>query len=66
MDYYLGEGVVAKDLRPIYTCWGRATVASHIKAHKRRCRRAYRQYLKTGDIRDFNRSQIKITRWDFD
>ena len=66
MDYYLGKDVVAKDLRPIWTRWNTKTVNDNIKAHKRRTRRAYRQYIRTGDIRDFNRSQRKITRWDFD
>lgn len=66
MDYYFGKDVVAKDLRPIWTGWKSETVNDDIKAHKRRARRAFRQYLKTGDIRDFNRSQRKITRWDFD
>jgi hypothetical protein len=66
MDFYLGNYVVAKDLHPKWTIWNPSTVNADVKAHKRRARRAYRQYLKTGAIKDFNRSQKKITRWDFD
>ena len=33
------------------------------RAHKRACRRAYRQYLRTGDVRDLNRSNKVL---DFD
>ena len=66
IDYYLGSDTVTQDLRPIFTIWNPTTVNADIKAHKRRERRAYKQYLKTGAIRDFNRSQRKITRWDFD
>lgn len=66
MDYYLGEYVVVEDLKPIYTIWNPKTVAKDIKAHKRKARRSYKQYLKTGDIRQFNKSQKKITRYDFD
>jgi hypothetical protein len=66
IDYYLGSCIVAKDLQPKWTAWNSKTVALYVKDHKRRARRNYKQYLKTGDIRDFNRSQKKITRWDFD
>ena len=69
MDYeniYVGVYVVAKDLKPIYTCWNPKTVNKYIKDHKRKARRIYKQYLKTGDVRLFNKSQHKITRWDFD
>ena len=66
MDYYLGKDVVVKDLRPRWTCWKHTTVNADIQAHKRKARRIYRQYIRTGDIRDYNRSQRKITRWDFD
>ena len=66
IDYYLGSNTVAKDLRPIFTIWKTTTVNADVKSHKRKSRRVYRQYLKTGNIRDFNRSQRKITRWDFD
>lgn len=65
-DYELGEYIVAKDLKPIWTIWNPKTVAKDIKTHKKRARRSYKQYLKTGDIRNFNKSQRKITRWDFD
>ena len=66
MDFEIGENTVAKDLKPIYTIWNPKTVAKDIKAHKKRARRTYKQYLKTGDVRTFNKSQKKITRWDFD
>ena len=66
MDYYLGDYVVVEDLKPIYTIWNPKTVAKDIKAHKRKARRSYKQYLKTGDVRQFNKSQEKITRYDFD
>ena len=69
MDYfeiYAGEYTVAKDLRPKWTCWKSATVTADKQAHKRKARRVYRHYLKTGDVRIFNRSQKKLTRWDFD
>jgi len=65
-DYYLGKNIVAKDLRPVWTRWNPKTVNKKIAAAKRRARRTYKQYLKTGSLRDFNRSQLKITRWDFD
>ena len=66
IDYYSGKNIVAKDLRPIYTMWSHTEIQKDIKAAKRRARRVYKQYLKTGDIRDYNRSQRKITRSDFD
>jgi len=66
MDYYLGEYTVAKDLHPKWTIWNPSTVTKDIIAAKRRARRTYKQYLKTGSMVDFNRSQKKITRWDFD
>jgi len=66
IDYYIGSLTVVKDLRPKFTIWNPSTVNEDVKLHKRRGRRIYKQYLKTGDIRIFNRSQKKITRWDFD
>ena len=65
-DYVLGDYCVCKDLKPIWTCWSHDTVRDDIKAHKRRSRRAYRQYLKTGDVRDLNRANRKVSRRDFD
>ena len=58
--------IVGKDLKPKWTIWNPKTVAKRVKEHKRRTRRAYKMYLKTGDIRQFNKSQIMITRRDFD
>lgn len=66
MDYEIGSDVLVKDLKPIYTIWNPKTVAKKIKAHKKRARRSYKQYLKTGDFRQFKKSQRKITRYDFD
>lgn len=69
MNYYerfLGRRIVDKDLHPIWTCWNGKTVRANIKAHKRSSRRAYRQYLKTGNLNDYNRSQRRISRRDFD
>lgn len=66
MDYEIGSDVLIKDLKPIYTIWNPKTVAKYIKAHKKRARRSYKQYLKTGDFRLFKKSQKKITRLDFD
>lgn len=66
MDLSLGSHVVAKNVTPKWTVWNPKTVSKEIKRHKRVSRRVYKQYLKTGDIRDFNRSQRKITNFDFD
>ena len=67
MDYYSGSDyVVTKNYKPKWTCWKSSTVTKWVKEHKRTQRRIYKHYLKTGDIRDFNRSQRKISNWDFD
>lgn len=66
MDRASGKDIVAKDLKPIYTVWDRRTVRKSIRAAKRRSRRAYKQYLKTGDIRAFDRSQRQVNRLCFD
>jgi len=66
MDFYEGSQVVAANYKPKWTIWNRKTVGKHLTEHKRRSRRIYKLYLKTGDIRDYNRSQRKITTWDFD
>lgn len=66
MDFYEGKNVVTASYKPKWTIWNRKTVTIHLVAHKRRSRRVYKHYLKTGDIRDYNRSQRKITSWDFD
>ena len=66
MELLLGDSVVGKDLKPIYTIWNPKTVSKDIKAHKRKSRRTYKNYLRTGDIRQFNKSQTMITRRDFD
>jgi hypothetical protein len=66
MDFYEGGVILAANYKPIRTCWTHKTVAAHVKAHKRKSRRLYKHYLKTGNIRDYNRSQRMMTRWDFD
>lgn len=66
MDLVLGSHVVAKNVTPKWTVWNPKTVSNEIKRHKKAARRAYKQYLKSGDVRDFNRSQRKITQFDFD
>lgn len=66
MDLALGGNVVAKNVTPKWTVWNPKTVSAEIKRHKKASRRAYKQYLKSGDVRDFNRSQRKITNFDFD
>lgn len=66
MDFEIGKNTVAKDLRPKWTIWNPKTVNKDIKAHKRKARRNYKQYLKTGDFRQFEKSQKLITRWNFD
>ena len=57
---------VAKHYKPRWTIWSPKSVAEDVKLHKRRTRRAYKQYLKTGTQKDFDRSQRLITNWDFD
>jgi hypothetical protein len=66
MDLILGHYIVGKDLHPIHTIWNPKTVAKNIKAHKKSARRSYKQYLKSGDMRQFNKTQRMITRRDFD
>lgn len=66
MDYFTGSVIVGKDLKPIYTIWNPKTVSKYIKLHKKSQRRSYKQYLKSGDVRQFIKSQKMITRRDFD
>jgi len=66
MEILKGGKILAKDYHPQMTRWNPSTVAKHVKIHKRKMRRIYKQYLRTGDIRDYNRSQYLMTRWDFD
>jgi len=67
MDLLLGDpNIIAADLRPKWTRWNPHQVANIKKDYRKWARRVYKQYMKTGDIRDFNRSQRKLTRWDFD
>jgi len=67
MDIIAGHSrLMTADARPIHTIWTKAEVIEVKKAHRRRSRRTYKQYLKTGRIEDFNRSQKLLTNWDFD
>jgi hypothetical protein len=68
MDYerFIGRPIVDKELHPIYASWNGKTVRKIVKIHKRSSRRSYRQYLKTGNMIDYNRSQKRISRHDFD
>lgn len=52
--------------RPKYTVWNPRTVNKDVRRHIRKTRRAYKQYLKTGSIRDFNRANELLTSWNFD
>ena len=67
MDLIAGHPrLMTADARPHYTVWSKSEVIAVKKAHRRRSRRTYKQYLKTGRIEDFNRSQKLLTNWDFD
>lgn len=66
MDILKGGVILAKEYKPKWTCWRPSTVTKHAIIHKRKMRRIYKQYLKTGDIRDYNRSQYLMTRKEFD
>jgi hypothetical protein len=57
---------VCKSYRPRWTTWSRKTVQEIVTKRKRAARRAFRQYLRTDSLRDWNRSQKKIDRRDFD
>lgn len=57
---------VAKHYKPQWTFWSSKEVTEDVKLHKRRTRRAFKQYLRTGSQKDFDRSQRLITQWDFD
>lgn len=67
MDLFIGDQhTMTADARPKWTLWDMSTVARFKRDHNRTARRRYRQYLRTGDIRDFNRAMRKLTNWDFD
>lgn len=57
---------VTKNYKPKWTIWRPETIRADVIAHKRRTRRAFKQFLKTGSQKDFNRSQKLLTRWEFD
>lgn len=67
MDLILGNPhIMTATARPKWTAWLSATVAKTKKLHRRTRRRQYKQYMITGRIEDFNRSQKLLTRRDFD
>ena len=66
MDIFTGGAILAAEYKPKWTCWRAATVKKHVKEHNRRARRTYKHYMKTGNVRDFDKSQYLMTRKDFD
>ena len=62
MDLIAGlPNLKAAQSGPKYTIWRPDSVAKVKRLHNRTSRRQYRQYVKTGDIRQFNRSQKLFT-----
>ncbi len=67
MDLFAGSGnIMTERLNPVWTVWKGETLSMFKRDHNRRARRTYKQYMRTGDIREFNRSQRLLTNWDFD
>ena len=66
MDIETGKNTITKNMRPRWTVWRKSTITKHKRMHNKRARRTYRQYLLTGDVRQFARSQKLLTSWDFD
>ena len=66
MDREPGGIVIQKKFRPAWTQWDQRTIRKVVRIHKRRARRIYKQYLKTGSNHDFLRSQVILGQWDFD
>lgn len=58
--------MLAKHYKPKWTIWRHKTVRQLATAHKRRVRRASKQYLRSGDIRIGNRAARMLTNRDFD
>ena len=58
--------LIAKKHLPVWTVWNPKTVKKVIADHKKRARRSYKIYLKTGDYRQLRHSQEMITNYDFD
>jgi hypothetical protein len=58
--------MIAKDYKPVWTCWSEREIRTAVIRHKRYVRHAYKRYLKGGDIKDLDRSRRLLTRWDFD
>lgn len=62
----MGIVMIAKDYKPKYTVWRDSAVRKVAVAHKRYCRRMMKMYLRTGNPRDLDRANRKLTTWDFD
>jgi len=58
--------MIAKTYKPQYVCYKHKTIREVTKAHKRACRRAYKQYLKSGNTRHLEASRRVLTNWDFE
>jgi len=57
---------VAKNYKPKWTFWKKETIQKEVARHKRYTRRAFKRFLKTGNFKDFERSQRVLDQWDFD
>jgi hypothetical protein len=57
---------VAKAYKPRFVAMKKKTVREFVILHKRKVRHAAKQYLKTGNQRDYDRMAQKLTNWDFD
>ena len=67
MDLIAGSPrIMTEDARPKGTIWHPNGVIALKKAFRKKSRRIYKHYMNTGRIEDFNRSQRKLTNWDFD
>jgi hypothetical protein len=58
--------IMTADAKPKWTLWNPRQVSNVKKSFRKAARRIYKQYMKTGSINDFNRSQRLLTNWDFD
>lgn len=67
MDIIAGtSNIMTADARPKWTIWNPGEVSSVKKSYRKWARRTYKHYLRTGRIEDFNRSQRKLSNYDFD
>lgn len=56
--------MIPKNYKPKHTCYYHSTVRQVVKMHKRSCRRAFKQFLRSGNIKDFNRANRMIVDFD--